>query len=224
MKYEGVIFDLDGTLANTLDDIAGSMNRVLKAHDFPVHLVNDYKLLVGRGLDNLVAQALPAGSRQKERIAQYLEEMIADYNVNCLVETHLYKGIRELLNQLVQMKISLAVFSNKTQPLTLKIMNQLAGDIPFVKIVGARPGFPKKPDPAGALEICKGMHLIPENIIYVGDSDVDMMMATQAGMLAVGVLWGFRSQKELLANGAKILLKRPLDLLENLNKEFSPIS
>jgi phosphoglycolate phosphatase len=223
MKYRGVIFDLDGTLADTLDDIAGSVNRVLEAHGYPVHPVNDYKLLVGRGLDNLMAQALPAEARQEDRIARCLEEMIADYNDHCLVKTHLYRGIRELLNELTHMKTKLGVFSNKAEPLTLKIIHQLAGDIPFTRIVGARPGFPKKPDPAGALEICASMHLIPENIIYVGDSDVDMMMANHAGMMPVGVLWGFRSQEELLAHGAKTLLKRPLDLLGSFGKEFSPI-
>lgn len=216
MKYKGIIFDLDGTLADTLTDIARSMNRVLKAHRYPVHPVEDYKLLVGRGLDNLVLHSLPEYSRQAALVNKCLAEMIEDYTENCLVSTCLYEGIREMLDELVKHDMKLAVFSNKAEPLTHKIVRHLLGDIPFAKVMGARSDFPKKPDPAGALFICKQMELYPLEIIYMGDTDVDMITATRAGMYAVGVLWGFRTGEELLANGGKIILQQPSDLMELL--------
>jgi phosphoglycolate phosphatase len=214
MEFKGVIFDLDGTLANTLSDIAGSMNRVLKAHRYPVHPQQDYKLLVGRGLDNLVIQALPEKFRQPPLISKCLAEMMEDYGENCMVNTFLYDGIRELLSKLKSQNIKLAVFSNKAEPLTHKIVTHLLQDIQFEKVMGARSDLPKKPDPAGALFISKEMGIPPREIIYMGDSDVDMMTATRAGMYAVGALWGFRTREELLTNGAKTLLEKPADLMK----------
>jgi phosphoglycolate phosphatase len=213
MKYKGVIFDLDGTLADTLEDIAGSMNRVLHAHGYPARPVNDYKLLVGRGLDNLVALSLPVDVRLPENINQCHQEMIADYTVNCLVKTHLYEGISEMLNELVKHGIPVAVFSNKAEPLTIRIVNALMGNIPFLKVTGARSDLPKKPDPSGALDTAVLMKLPARELVYVGDSDVDMMTANRAGMFAVGVLWGFRSKEELQANGARALLSHPRELV-----------
>jgi phosphoglycolate phosphatase len=212
-SYKGVIFDLDGTLADTLEDIAGSMNRVLETHGFPIRPVIDYKLLVGRGLDNLVTQALPAEERQPEMIRTCLAEMISDYTINCLVKTHLYDGISELLHELTKRSIRIAVFSNKAEPLTNKIVKFLMAGVPFVSVVGAKPEFPKKPNPQGALIISREMGLPPSEIIYVGDSDVDMITATKAGMLATGVSWGFRSVEELKSNGAGIIINTPSDLL-----------
>jgi phosphoglycolate phosphatase len=214
MKFNGVIFDLDGTLADTLDDIAGSVNRVLLAHGYPVHPVNDYKLLVGRGLDNLVSQSLPPISRQPALVAKCLSEMIGDYTIHCLDNTHLYEGITALLEELTALGLKLAVFSNKAESLTQKIVSHLIGDIQFIRVMGARSDFPKKPDPTGALFISEQMDIPPINIIYMGDSDVDMIMANRAGMFAMGVLWGFRTREELLANGAKALLNHPLEMLK----------
>ncbi|HEX2394917.1 MAG TPA: HAD family hydrolase [Bacteroidales bacterium] len=212
--FKGVIFDLDGTLADTLDDIAGSMNRILNSHGYPSRPVNDYKLLVGKGLDNLVKQALPEVARQPGIINTCLHELIIDYDENCLVKTHLYNGIPELLNELTNRNVKQAVFSNKAEPLTIKIVSHLLPDIPFVKISGARPDIPKKPDPAGALEISKIMKIKSDELVYMGDSDVDMLTAGNAGMFAVGVSWGFRSRKELLNNGAAIIIDAPRQILE----------
>jgi phosphoglycolate phosphatase len=214
MQFEGIIFDLDGTLANTLDDIAGSMNRVLIKHGYSIHPVYDYKLLVGRGLDNLVKQALPSDVRSPEIVALCLSEMMQDYEINCIVKTHLYEGIMEMTAALIRKKLPMSVFSNKTEPLTVKIIQQLLGGVPFVKVMGARPDVPKKPDPAGALMICKQMKLASEKVIYMGDSDVDMITASRAGMYGVGVSWGFRSAEELRNNGAHKIINHPLDILQ----------
>jgi phosphoglycolate phosphatase len=211
-SYSAIIFDLDGTLANTLDDIAGSMNRVLKAHRYAERPVNDYKLLVGRGLDNLVRTALPEHARVPEIVDQCLHEMIADYDQNCLVKTHLYDGILEVLHQFQRSGIPMAVFSNKAEPLTLKIVKALLADIDFVSVTGARPDLPKKPDPTGALRISEKMGIPPGKIIYTGDSDVDMITAKRAGMLSVGVSWGFRSVEELKNNGADLIIRSSFEL------------
>ncbi len=214
MSFRCVIFDLDGTLADTLEDIAGSVNKTLKKFGYPIHPVSDYKLLVGRGLDNLIKQSLPECYREDKIITQCLISMMEDYNVNCLLSTRLYNGIPELIHELLQRNIVVAVFSNKAESLTLKIVKHLLPDIPFISISGARKDFPKKPDPAGALLISNQAGIAPEDIIYVGDSDVDMMTAQRAGMYAVGVAWGFRSIEELQSNGAQKIIFQPGELLE----------
>ncbi len=213
MNYNGIIFDLDGTLADTLTDIAGSMNRVLQEAGYPVHPVENYKNLIGRGLENLVSTSLPEKYRLPSIISSLLDSLIEDYRDNCLVHTRLYPGIETLLVRLQDMDLKLAVFSNKADDLTQVIVQSLMPAIRFSKIVGARPGYPKKPDPSGARLISNFLKLLPGQMIYLGDSDVDMQTARGAGMLAVGVLWGFRSKEELLLNGADHLLSEPIELL-----------
>jgi len=220
MIIKGVIFDLDGTLADTLADIAGSMNRVLQKNRFPVHRITDYKLLIGRGLENLVASSLPAEHRYGHVVADCLAAFVEDYRNNCLVDTRLYDGIDDLLSQLRDAGIKLGIFSNKADELTQMIVHSLLPGFPFQMIIGARPDLPKKPDPAGALLISEAMGITTEGIIYMGDSDVDMITATKAGMLAVGVLWGFRTARELKENGAAVLLKFPGELLTMKGLEF----
>jgi phosphoglycolate phosphatase len=213
MTHKGIIFDLDGTLADTLADIANSMNRVLRERGYPVHPAEDYKYLIGRGLENLVSSSLPKESRLPSIITACLASLIEDYRDNCLVHTHLYPGIESLLFRLQDMGLKLAVFSNKADDLTQIIVQSLLPGIRFVKIVGARPDLPKKPDPSGARLISDLLEISPEQMIYLGDSDVDMQTARGAGMLAVGVLWGFRTKEELLLNGADHLLSDPFELM-----------
>jgi phosphoglycolate phosphatase len=213
MTHKGIIFDLDGTLADTLADIANSMNRVLRDRGYPVHPAEDYKYLIGRGLENLVSSSLPKESRLPSIITACLASLIEDYRDNCLVHTHLYPGIESLLFRLQDMGLKLAVFSNKADDLTQIIVQSLLPGIRFVKIVGARPDLPKKPDPSGARLISDLLEISPEQMIYLGDSDVDMQTARGAGMLAVGVLWGFRTKEELLLNGADHLLSDPFELM-----------
>jgi phosphoglycolate phosphatase len=216
MIYKGIIFDLDGTLADTLTDIANSMNRVLQKRGYPVHQAEEYKYLIGRGLENLVTTSLPAESRLPSIISACLASLIEDYHDNCLVHTHLYPGIESLLFRLQDLGLKLAVFSNKADDLTRIIVQSLLPGIRFGKIVGARPDYPKKPDPSGARLISDYLKITPEQMIYLGDSDVDMLTARAAGMLAVGVLWGFRTKEELLLNGADHLLNDPFELMELL--------
>jgi phosphoglycolate phosphatase len=218
MKYKGIIFDLDGTLADTLDDIAGSMNQVLVRHNYPIHPVNDYKLLVGRGLENLVKQALPVNARGDGNIAACLAEMVDDYSTNCIVKTQLYHGISDMFNELIRLNMKVSVFSNKDEALTIKIVRHLLPAVPFIIVAGARSDVPKKPDPSGALYVCREMNLVPQEIVYVGDSDVDMITACRAGMYAVGVTWGFRDREELQKNGAHMIIDHPDELIKLLRK------
>ena len=213
MMHKGIIFDLDGTLADTLADIANSMNRVLQEKGYPVHPVEDYRYLIGRGLENLVTTSLPREAHLPSIIAACLMDLMLDYRDNCLAHTHLYPGIETLLFQLQEMGLKLAVFSNKADDLTQIIVKSLMPGIRFGQIVGARPDYPKKPDPSGARLISSSLGISPEQIIYLGDSDVDMQTARGAGMLAVGVLWGFRTKEELLLNGADHLLNDPSELM-----------
>jgi phosphoglycolate phosphatase len=220
MICKGIIFDLDGTLADTLADIAGSMNHVLKQNSYPQHAVDDYRLLVGRGLENLVATALPPEFRQAGIISVCLASFIHDYRENCLVQTSLYPGIESLLFYLQDRQLKLSVFSNKADELTQMIVRALLPGIRFNMILGAKPDVPKKPDPGGALLISRAMDVKPEETIYLGDSDVDMITATRAGMFPAGVLWGFRTAAELSQNGAKALLTRPDELFNIPDCQF----
>jgi phosphoglycolate phosphatase len=217
MQFEGVLFDLDGTLVNSLDDIADSMNTVLQQQHFPAHPNEDYKLFIGNGLRNLVRTVLPEAYRTNEElVSECLASMIELYNANCLNKTKLYAGITELLDKLTAAGIRLSILSNKNDALTKKIVQALLPQWNFERVAGLTTEALKKPNPAEALRIAREMDISPERILYVGDSGTDMQTATNAGMLAVGVLWGFRSEDELLSNGAKALAKYPADLIKML--------
>lgn len=213
MAFKGVIFDLDGTLVNSLRDIADSMNAVLKAHGYPTHATEDYKGFVGHGMTRLVISALPENERNDTRIQKCRDALLAEYGRNYLTTTRPYPGIIELLGELAQRGIETAVFSNKIDDLTKKIMAKVFPSHRFAAVLGSGPDLPEKPDPKGVLTVSKKMGIEPPDLVYVGDSDVDMQTATNAGMYGAGALWGFRTKEELIANGAKIILGQPSDLL-----------
>ena len=211
MKFKAVIFDLDGTLINSLEDLADSMNSVLKSCGYPVHEVLEYKYFVGSGIRNLVNVSLPADMRFDNNIDTCYKQMIDIYSRNCVNKTRLYDGIIDLLDKLKGMNIKLAVLSNKADELTQKIADILFPGY-FDIILGISPETKKKPDPSGALKISNLFGIIPKEIIYTGDTEVDMQTAANAGMFGVGVLWGFRTKNELINSGAKEIAAHPLDL------------
>ncbi len=213
MRFKGVIFDLDGTLVNSLEDIADSMNAVLRTHGFPTHDVGEYKGFVGGGMTNLVIKAMPEKARGDARIALCRDAMLAEYGANYLNKTRPYDGITDLIQELSRMNIQRAVFSNKVDHLTKKIMAELFPHLYFAIVLGSGPGLPEKPDPKGVLAISSHLKILPGDMIYVGDSDVDMQTARNAGMSSAGALWGFRTKEELMANGAEFLLGHPMDLV-----------
>jgi phosphoglycolate phosphatase len=215
MKFKGVIFDLDGTLVNSLEDIADAMNSVLQDLNYPTHSYEDYQYFIGSGLRNLVSKALPATNNDGNQIEKSLNSMIEVYRNACTNQTKPYNGIVELLDELKSRNIKLSVFSNKADALTKEITAALFPGY-FNPIVGLSIESLKKPNPFEAVEICKSLELKSEEMIFVGDSGIDMQTATNANMHAVGVLWGYRPEEELIANGAKLILNHPLDLISIL--------
>ncbi len=211
MSIKAVIFDLDGTLLNTLQDIGESMNEVLKREALPVHELEKYRYFVGEGVRMLVKRALPYGSSE-EQISDSLGEMKKEYQKRWDRTTRPYEGIRELIKELKNRKIELAVFSNKPHEFTVDVVNRYF-EGSFSTVLGAGE-FPVKPDPAGVLHIKKILGLADQEMLYVGDSGTDMKTAKAASLYAVGVLWGFRPEGELKSAGADRLIELPSDLLE----------
>ncbi len=213
---KAVVFDLDGTLADTITDLAGAVNRTLSRRGLPEHGFDDYKLMVGEGFRNLIARALPEELRQDDYIESARAEAAADYAGRCLERTRPYAGVRELLSALAAKSVPLAVLSNKPDYLTKKCVSGLFPSVSFALVRGETPDFPRKPDPASVLDACARLGAAPAEVLYLGDSGVDMRTAKAAGMTALGALWGFRGEAELREAGADALLSSPLDLLDYL--------
>lgn len=213
VQFDAAIFDLDGTLADTLEDLADATNRLLIAEALPSHDHAWYRLAIGNGVRQLITSAVPAEKRSEETISDHASRMMADYSEHCLVKTRLYDGIAEALSALRASGVRLAVNSNKPDGPTRRIVEALIAPGTFEAVMGARPGVPLKPDPATALQISGRMGIAPGRMIYIGDSRVDMLTATAAGMIAVGVSWGFRTRAELIENGAAVVVDRPHELL-----------
>ena len=215
MNYQAVIFDLDGTLLDTLADLADSVNLVLRRNNLPEHELQQYKYFIGDGLTNLVRKALPTElAADDATVTRYLKAVSEEYNERWSKKTRPYTGIPELLRELKNRGIRTAVFTNKPDPVAQKVIRHFFQDFPFEIVRGAIPSQPIKPDPSGALAIANEMNLFPNQFIYLGDTGTDMKTANAAGMYPVGVLWGFRTGKELIRNGAKILLEKPEQLLD----------
>jgi len=219
---KAAIFDLDGTLADTIDDIAAAVNPCLARRGFPIHEAEAYKLMVGKGFRNLVIQALPESSRRESLVAELHAEAAAGYDDHCLDLTKPYPGVLELLAALEARGIPMAILSNKPQTMTLKVVAGLFTSTRFEYVRGETPAFPRKPDPSSALDLARLLGLSPGEIAYLGDSDVDMSTARAAGMLALGAAWGFRGEAELRAAGAEALLHDPRDLLRYFPELSAP--
>jgi phosphoglycolate phosphatase len=213
VDFDGVIFDLDGTLVDTLEDIADAMDRVLALEGAPGHTYDAYRYLIGHGIRNLVTEALPAELRSADRIARCYQRMLEDYGAHLLVKTRTYEGVPELVRALRADGVPLAIHSNKADAPTQAIVAALLDPGDFVVVAGARPDAPLKPDPAVALDVAARFGLPPARVAYCGDSLVDMRTANAAGMIAVGASWGFRTPEELVQSGAAVVIDAPLELL-----------
>ncbi len=209
---QAIIFDLDGTLLDTLEDLADSLNYVLEKEGLPTHTPEKYRFMVGNGLPTLVARALPEGLRIPAHVKPVLRQFIERYRQNLCVKTKPYAGIPEVLEALKKGGLRLAVLSNKAHPQALEVVAHYFPGC-FDLVLGLRPEAAAKPDPSGAREILRAFDLKPGQVLYVGDSDVDMETAVAAGLRPVGVAWGFRPRAELLAAGADVILETPADLL-----------
>jgi len=215
---DAVIFDLDGTLLDTLKDLADCYNRVLQQQGFPTHPENSYKNFIGDGATKCVERALPEDARDESTIQQCMTLQKQDYQNNWRNCTQPFDGIENLLDALVNLKIRMAVLSNKDQSFTELCINHFFPEIHFDLIQGNQQGLPLKPDPAGCNRIAGGMSVSTKNCLLLGDSAMDMQAARSAGMLGIGALWGYRSNKELVGAGAFSTIAAPLDLLSFLGK------
>jgi len=216
MNYKAIIFDLDGTLLNTIDDLADSTNIVLKRMGYPTSDVEKYKYFVGNGVYNLVKRALPEDKRDDSTVKMCMDAMMEEYNRRLTNKTKPYEGIPELLDALSSKGIKMAILSNKPDAATKFIVGELLSKWNFQVVLGERQGVPRKPDPTAAYEVAQILDIQPEDFLYLGDSGVDMETANAAGMFAVGALWGFRDSEELRNGGARVLIAKPHELLNIL--------
>ncbi|MDW7772034.1 MAG: HAD family hydrolase [Desulfobulbaceae bacterium] len=214
MNIKAVIFDLDGTLLNTLEDIAASANRVLEGAGLPAHPVDRYRYFVGEGMRCLIERIVPENERSNDLINDLIRAFIRDYGNNWKVKTSLYDGIATLLDGLQNRGIKLSVFSNKPHDFTIICVREFLSRWTFRAIIGQREGKPRKPDPDGALEIARLLDVDPGMVLYLGDTATDMKTARAAGMIPAGALWGFRTEKELWENGALHVFRQPPEVLD----------
>ncbi len=213
MKYKAIVFDLDGTLLDTLEDIADAANRVLAAKGFPTRPLDVHRVSVGSGVRVLMERILPPQHTDPATIQECFLAFRRDYGEHWNVKTRPYAGIPELLTELQQRGLKMAVLSNKPADFTRKCVEVILSRWKFDAVLGGEDGLPSKPDPAGAFEIVRRLEIPAEEFIYLGDTGVDMQTATKAGMFPVGVSWGFRGNEELLRDGAKALINHPHELL-----------
>lgn len=209
------IFDLDGTLIDSLEDLADAANDALVAAGFPTHPVDAYRNFVGNGIEMLIKRALPPAALQQlhppeiQAIVQHMSRLYAN---NWHAKTRCYAGIPALVAHLHQCGLPLAVLSNKPHAFTCEIIDYFFPHKPFSLVYGARSGLPHKPDPTTALSLAAELALPPDQITFIGDSNVDIQTGLRAGMSTLGVCWGFRSQEELVSAGAAALVQEPADI------------
>lgn len=212
LATKGIIFDLDGTLVDTLDDLTDSMNYALKTLGFPTHRPEICRKMIGNGLTKFAERAL--GAEGLAHIGRLLDVMTAHYLDHCLRKTRPYPGLSDVILELRQRGILLGVLTNKNQKPAEKIANFFFGTGTFDPIIGYQAGQKTKPDPDGVQRILEAWGLTTEEVILVGDSEVDIQTAAAAGVLAVGVAWGFRSREELRLAGADKIIEHSGQILD----------
>lgn len=210
-KIKAVIFDLDGTICNTLADLGECTNRALADFNLPPHPIEDYRMIVGNGVDTQMRRAIGEGKYTKELGDKVKERFKQYYAQDYLKHTRPYEGMEETLDCLHEMGLMTAVFSNKPDEFAGKLCRELFGER-FSMVVGNRPNVPVKPDPSGLQPILKELNLKAGECIYCGDSCVDMDTGKNAGMKTVGAAWGFRGRKELEEHGADAVIEQPNEL------------
>lgn len=206
-----VLFDLDGTLVNSLEDIAFGVNRSLTKFGFPTHPTEDYRYFVGNGIPKMIERALPSETDEKIR-ADVTSDFLSYYALHDRDFSAAYDGVKELLEELKNRGMKLAVVTNKADAIAQTVIKGFYGDL-FDVIFGNREGILPKPDPTAARLTMEMLSVTPEQCVFVGDSGVDVATGKNSGAYPVGVLWGFREREELQENGAAAILEKPHELL-----------
>lgn len=215
MTCKGLIFDLDGTLLDTLDDLAKSANTTLEYFGFPVHPVDAYRYFVGEGLKILMQRIVPVENATDEQLAGYMKKFAEIYSQTWKEQSMPYEGIVEMLHSLSDAGLQLAILSNKPHEFTVLCAKTFFPDNQFAFVYGQRDGIAKKPDPAAALEIAVKMGLDVGDILYIGDTATDMQTGNSAGMKTIGVDWGFRERAELEQNNAWKIVSTPAEVVSH---------
>lgn len=213
MKYKALIFDLDGTLLDTIEDIADSLNAVFSRFHFPVFPIDDYKYFAGRGIDELIHSAFQKGSINQTEFDRVKLGYINEYAKRRNNKTRIFPGIMQLLTDLKNRNISVNILSNKPHFQTEDVVGDYFGDFKFDYIYGKKTHFEIKPNPESALEIVTKLGITPNDVLYVGDTNTDIQTAINAGFSSVGVLWGFRTKEELIESGANYIVSNPKEIL-----------
>lgn len=216
-----VFFDLDGTLLNTLDDLAASMNEVLNGWGCQTHTAQDYRHFIGDGVHMLAMRALPPALRTEKLVQDAVQAFRQVYSRRWKEKTRPYPGIKDMLKTLAEQEILMGVVSNKPHEPTLICVQTFFQQTSFAVVQGHVQDFPPKPDPSGLLSALQACGAHPGYSLYLGDSGVDMKAARGAGMRAVGVEWGFRSREELMEHGAEYVLHDPRELMPLMGRLFS---
>ena len=214
---KALVFDLDGTVLNTLDDIGNACNMALQEHGYPIHPLKAYEQMVGNGFIVLMIRALPQGEYERLGEESFNELLIYAqhyYAEHMCERTEPYQGIVEALTSLTHKEVVLAVLSNKPEPMTQKLISHYFPKINFAQVLGGRKDLPLKPDPTRVLTMLKELNCDPSQSMFIGDSNVDMETAKAANMIPIGVAWGFRGAKELTKYGAAKLLEDPLEIAD----------
>lgn len=212
-KIKAVLFDLDGTLLNTIDDLGDAANYMLTQFGYPTHDIESYKYRVGNGMRKLMERSLPDGKNSEDEIDRAMEIFMPYYNRHSLDKTRPYEGMHELIETLRKSGIKTAVVTNKAEQSAVGIIKRFY-DGCFDVVIGQRDNMPTKPDPAGAHLAMSELGVTPDECIFMGDSGVDILTAKNSGAYPVGVLWGFRKKDELVENGANIVISTPSELLK----------
>lgn len=211
--FKACVFDLDGTIVNSIEDLTASINFALAENNFPgTYSVEDVKMMVGNGIRKLVERALPVANRGETEIGNVIACFTEHYFHHCIDNSRPYAGVPEMLAYIKSRGVKLAVISNKADMLTKVIVDALFASNTFDVVRGMRDGVPPKPNPVSTLTTLKELCVLPEECLFIGDSGVDMQTARSAGCIPAGVLWGFRSKEDLELNGANYLAAVPEDL------------
>lgn len=216
-KKKLIIFDLDGTLVNTITDLANSTNFSLKMMNMPTHQENEYYNFVGNGIEKLLERAMPVAQRSSENLRIIRNIFVEHYNAHCIDSSKTYPQIHSLLKTLISKGYKVAVASNKFQNGVEIIIEKLLNDIPFSSVFGSREGIDKKPNPQIVFDSMKEANITNlKDVLYIGDSDVDMETAIAADVDACGVTWGFCPRKNIATYNPKYLVNEPSEIVEIL--------